>query len=1056
MPPIPHKSDGYHVFLASPDDVLEERELVRRFFTNYNRNMARHHGLQFTVLDWEHYANAGIGRPQELITTSTLDPHRDSLVLFIGIMGSKFGSPTGKYQSATEEEFFWAMNTYREQQFPEIKWFFRKDYDIKLVPRDPKQLGHFASQWEKVCEFREQRWKESLCREFTDTDNFRDVLENELGNWLNHPQRPWNAALASAKKRPARKKAPLPPALPTVTTAQRDKLLADYLAHVIGETKDLPLRGIHLPNGEQLHVQLERVFVSLKARPTRAGDLEDPGRGKRRLGRLGDEKDETAALTMEATLKRHRHLVILGSPGSGKTTLSQFVALCYAHDRADSGSTWVRDRLQLTEQSAVPLLFFLRDFGKYLQDHAPVNDGTEGAGRLLEFLHERLQKNTLPLPKGFFEDDLRSGRAVVVFDGMDEVGDFALRRRVARMIENFASVYSRCRIVVTSRIVGYDEARIDGDFATMTIDTFSDDDVRQFLQQWHGHVAELDCGGPGERAQRLAKENTDRLLSEIDTHDRLRDLAVNPLILTIIALVHREDVKLPERRVELYARVIELMLGRRDERREIKSEAVFDSLTFGLEERQEVFQAIALDMHAKAAKEIDRGDLQDLLTADFRQRIDNRAAAKRAVERFLSTVLERTGLLVDAGNKSFSFAHLSFQEYLAAQGLADSDDYLAETLSHLTDPFWRETILLEFGCLSKSRRNRLLKAMCDAPVPPEQGQPLHNLVLAADCLHDAGLEKTDVAVLTDLRQRLQAARDEPLPEVDESRLEDETVQEERRVFAVRRVTAAWALERIADDAKSAEEALALEHPYWSATCGEPEWVTIPAGKFTMGGASGDDMADDDEKPRHRVFVSEFRLARTPVTNVQYWLYVQETGADPPKHWRGKSPAREIWTHPVVYVSWDDVQAYCVWLGAKIGKPVRLPTEAEWEKAARGDQDTRRYPWGDQFDGARCNSGELWEESEAGGTSPVGIFPEGASPYGCLDMGGNVWEWTQDWYGEHYYQQSPQRDPRGPQQGKGRVLRGGSWLSVAPNLRVSLRCRYDPGNRYVFVGFRCAV
>ncbi|MBI3246042.1 MAG: SUMF1/EgtB/PvdO family nonheme iron enzyme [Deltaproteobacteria bacterium] len=1049
MPLIPRPTHEYYVFLASPGDVNPERQAVRDFFKNLNDKLvAADRSHRFVIIDWENYATIGVGRPQDLITQQTLERYREQLALVIGILGQRFGSPSGTHESGTEEEFEWALQHRLHAGWPEIKWFFGEGPSLKKSA-DPQQRQKDFEQWDKVCAFRERLLEEKkiFCGDFTDTANFRDVLRDDLERWLNNPERPWNASALPLKKS-VRRREPKTEALPP---AQREKLLADYLTYVIERTQDLPLHGIYSPKGEQFRVKLEQVFVSLKAARTRTAEAERAWLRKEQRLMPGDDEavaGESDTLTMEAALKAHRHLVILGVPGSGKTTLSQYVALCYARDRAPgSTSTLVRDRLQLEERGHVPLLLLLRDLGKYFKTYAPVDDGTEGLSRLLEFFHRALQDNHLAVPKDFFEEDLRQGRVVVLLDGMDEVGDRELRRRVARMIENFAARYPLCRIIVTSRIVGYeDETRLERDFAITTIRDFTPEDVRLFLQQWHRHVAELDYG-PGERALLEAEHNTTRLLQEIETHDRLGDLAINPLILTVIALLHREDLKLPERRVDLYGRVVELLLGRRDERRGVESGAVFEQLVFGLEERQEVFQAIALAMHSATSKEIALDDLKDLLKADFERRTTDRGAIKRAVERFLKSVLERTGLLVDAGNEVYRFSHLSFQEYLVARQMAESETYVPDTLARLADPFWREVILLECGCLSKERRNRLIRAIAEAPVAKERTGPLHNPVLAADCLHDAGLGKVDVAVLTELRHQLQSVVEQPLPE--------DTDQERRRAFTVRRVTAAQALGRIADDAKNAQEALALEHSYWSLPYGEPEWVTIPAGEFSMGSAPGDDLAYDNEKPLHRVFVSEFRLARTPVTNVQYWLYVQETEVDLPAHWRGKSPARDIWTHPVIYVNWEDAQAYCAWLGAKIGKPVRLPTEAEWEKAARGDRDTRRYPWGDQFDVARCNSGELWEGTEAGGTSPVGLFLEGVSPYGCLDMSGNVWEWVSDWFDESYYQKSPERNPQGPVKGDYRSLRGGSWRLHSRSARASRRSWDGPGNRGGRYGLRCA-
>ena len=218
---------------------------------------------------------------------------------------------------------------------------------------------------------------------------------------------------------------------------------------------------------------------------------------------------------------------------------------------------------------------------------------------------------------------------------------------------------------------------------------------------------------------------------------------------------------------------------------------------------------------------------------------------------------------------------------------------------------------------------------------------------------------------------------------------------------------------------------------------EPEMILIPAGEFLMGSDPQKDQdAYNDEQPQHTVYLPDYSMAKTPVTNGQYAAFVERTNHSQPEHWEAGKPPRGKDGHPVVHVSWHDAVAYCNWLAETSGKPYRLPSEAEWEKGARGT-DGRIYPWGDEWDADRCNS---WEGRKRG-TTPVGAYPEGASPYGLLDMSGNVWEWTAYWHNE--------------KQGV-RVVRGGSWLGYAGLARCAVRDWDIPDYFYNNLGFRVVV
>jgi formylglycine-generating enzyme required for sulfatase activity len=241
---------------------------------------------------------------------------------------------------------------------------------------------------------------------------------------------------------------------------------------------------------------------------------------------------------------------------------------------------------------------------------------------------------------------------------------------------------------------------------------------------------------------------------------------------------------------------------------------------------------------------------------------------------------------------------------------------------------------------------------------------------------------------------------------------------------------------------------------------EPELILIPAGEFLMGSdPKKDEDARDNEKPQHTLYLPDYYLAKTPVTNAQYAAFVEASGHGRPRHWEGRKPPSGKEDHPVVYVSWRDAVDYCNWLAEVTGKAYRLPSEAEWEKAARGT-DGRIYPWGNGRDPKRCNS---WEGGRQE-TTPVGAYSQGASPYGLLDMVGNVWEWTQTLWGKE--RDKPDfKYPYKPDDGREnlkagndvrRVFRGGSWRSLQRDARCASRGTNIPVGLYVGVGFRVCV
>ncbi len=258
-----------------------------------------------------------------------------------------------------------------------------------------------------------------------------------------------------------------------------------------------------------------------------------------------------------------------------------------------------------------------------------------------------------------------------------------------------------------------------------------------------------------------------------------------------------------------------------------------------------------------------------------------------------------------------------------------------------------------------------------------------------------------------------------------------------------------------------------------------DFVRIPAGEFLMGSdPSKDRSAAAYEQPQHKIFLAEYWLGKYPVTNRQFEIFVKATGYKTRAEISGKSKKMDLksqkwvdvrgmdWrhpggpasnlegkaSHPVVNVSLEDAAAFCAWAGKLSAKPVRLPSEAEWEKGARGT-DGRMYPWGDAApDAQHCNFNLNLKD-----TTPVGKYsPKGDSPFGCADMAGNVWEWVSDWYDENYYRKSPANNPAGPPSGTYRVMRGGSWYFIASSQRCAGRGYGIPATGFDCFGFRCVL
>jgi formylglycine-generating enzyme required for sulfatase activity len=527
----------------------------------------------------------------------------------------------------------------------------------------------------------------------------------------------------------------------------------------------------------------------------------------------------------------------------------------------------------------------------------------------------------------------------------------------------------------------------------------------------------------------LAKQYSDELIQALDDSQRTSELASSPLALVLLTLIHRSGKfngkQFPERRVDLYEMALEVLLERDDnEKRPGKKK-------LNRPEKRRTLEMIAFWLHQHNKNEITRDELSAILQTWFLPlRNGDETLAAIEVETFLQEIVEQdNGLFVEHGLGIYCFAHRTFQEVLAAQALADRDDTLAYTRKCLSIPWWRDVILFEAGLLGRQAKHRvseLIRFIIDEGTKSGL-KPYHASFLAAECLLDLDPKHLEIGLLIDVRNSLQ-------------KLANATIREGDRQGFMEKVIASNTLVSLQGGQTLAR--------FWKLKFGEPEWVKIPAGEFWMG-----ETNPDSAFLAHRLFLPEYQIARVTVTNAQYALYLKDSGHEPPISWHNGQTPRGRENHPVVNVNWHEALAYCAWLGGKINKPVSLPSEAEWEKAARGAQDQREYPWG-AWDELRANTSDLL----LGDTTPVGMFPNGASPYGVLDMIGNVREWTRSLFGVGYPYDPTDKareDLRAPND-QPRVLRGGSYYCSHDSARCTDRQRYYPDFSFYNFGFRVVI
>jgi hypothetical protein len=433
---------------------------------------------------------------------------------------------------------------------------------------------------------------------------------------------------------------------------------------------------------------------------------------------------------VRAALRDSRRLVVLGDPGSGKTTLLRYLTVICAEGRAGA-------ELGLAGDGAAPLLPIFAS----LHQFAAVAAGRQDYSLLDFFDKDAAERLLARMPPDFFVDALRAGRCLVCLDGLDEVWAVGQRAAVRDAVAALVAAFPENRYIVTSRAVGYGEAPLDRrDFVHHTVLSLSNVEIRQFVSKWYTQ-REPD---PVRRKQQIAE-----LIDAIEQEPHIQTLACNPLLLTIIALVHRSEVELPRRRVRLYGKCVTTLVETREK---VKDIAIEERHLLSYGEQRQMLERLAYTLHTRAerageAQTVLEGELE-LLLANFlieEELADSRATARDKARAFVELTKSRAGLLVERGDGVFDFAHPTFREYLAACDivtrsiLGGADAIWREIAPRLHVPHWREALLLLFGSLNRYAKfatllvERILAAGEHDPFEPT----LHrHLFLAARILAD--------------------------------------------------------------------------------------------------------------------------------------------------------------------------------------------------------------------------------------------------------------------------------------------------------------------------------
>ena len=851
----------------------------------------------------------------------------------------------------------------------------------------------------------------------------------------------------------------------------------------------LPMRGVDIkasdPTSEQKAVALSHVYVDL--------DTTNLVHHLLPAGSTEEEREPEPIPVLQKVIE-NRRVVLLGDPGGGKTTFVNHLA----YELARQGLQPKRDLAEILpdwpapEADVLPVLVILRDFAQTIPEKpsktAVVHD-------LWSFITQQLKDQNLEFMVKLLQEKLETGQVMLLFDGLDEVGTVPQRLFVRDVVHAFCNRYPHCRCLITCRILAYQppsranepDMRLHQEtFPSFEIAKFDDAKINRFIAAWYVELTEV-----GTVNEKEAPRLTQQLQASVQQPD-LHRLAVNPLLLTVMALVHTHRGRLPTARALLYEETVDMLLWRWEQIKTGRQEDVPQLQQLLREaERQDMdlkrmLWQLAYEAHSQSYAQSVKAETANDKPADITDRELREAIALLKqdeygqpdynwTEKVIATIQQRAGLLVERLPGVFSFPHRTFQEYLAGAYLSTQASFATEAARKgWGRQFWREVILLAVG--------RLIHVSGDTDKP---------LALVAELCPEIAEDDPEA-------WRLAWLAGDVLLEIDEMWIKKSAfgrdLQRRVRLRLADLVGGGHLTPRERAEAGKTLAQLGDPRPgvgivqIGDRKLPDIEFCYVPPGPFLM----GEDGERDEEQPQHEVDIPYgYWIAKYPVTTIQFRTFLQSTNYEI----QGRFEQRERDPHnfPARLVTWDDALRFCTWLteilqqgGSDLpalpkGYQVTLPSEAEWEKAARGGilltkekspiarlgdaaakfvqtleasaanpRAERRYPWGNQFELDHANS----RESQIGEVCAVGMFPNGRSPYSLLDMSGNVWEWTRSLYQPYFYEADDGREDLSSKEF--RTLRGGGINSNEDRVRCGARLNVNPDFVDGSFGFRLVV